>query len=183
MSDNKDEPSIELDGPPNLRPGPTEQGGHGGMATRKQKPGFAKRNRRTSSRRTEPLAAFDAAVPDRRLHPASTREIRGTGRPVPHQDSCGCCCCCESVAQLVYALLCNVTFNLIHTRVALHSIEQVTGTILYVTVSVSHPPITRSTAPAGRVGAARSSGPGNLTSTALVTAQRRWTYRAGRRVK
>jgi hypothetical protein len=36
MSDNKDEPSIELDEPPNLRPGPTEQGGHGGMATREQ---------------------------------------------------------------------------------------------------------------------------------------------------
>jgi len=36
MSDNKDGPSIELDEPPNLRPGPTEQGGHGGMATREQ---------------------------------------------------------------------------------------------------------------------------------------------------
>ncbi len=36
MSETKDEPSIELDEPPNLRPGPTEQGGHGGMATREQ---------------------------------------------------------------------------------------------------------------------------------------------------
>ena len=36
MSDDKHEPSIELDEPPNLRPGPTEQGGHGGMATREQ---------------------------------------------------------------------------------------------------------------------------------------------------
>jgi hypothetical protein len=36
MSDKKNEPSIEVDEPPNLRPGPTEQGGHGGMATREQ---------------------------------------------------------------------------------------------------------------------------------------------------
>ena len=36
MSDKQDEPSSQLDEPPNLRPGPTEQGGHGGMATREQ---------------------------------------------------------------------------------------------------------------------------------------------------
>jgi len=30
------EPEPEIDEPPNLRPGPTEQGGHGGMATREQ---------------------------------------------------------------------------------------------------------------------------------------------------
>lgn len=36
MTETSDEPSIELDEPPNLRPGPTEQGGHGGMATREQ---------------------------------------------------------------------------------------------------------------------------------------------------
>ena len=36
MNEKKDEPAVELDGPPNLRPGPTEQGGHGGMATREQ---------------------------------------------------------------------------------------------------------------------------------------------------
>jgi len=36
MSETADKPSIELDEAPNLRPGPTEQGGHGGMATREQ---------------------------------------------------------------------------------------------------------------------------------------------------
>ena len=36
MTETANEPSIELDEPPNLRPGPTEQGGHGGMATREQ---------------------------------------------------------------------------------------------------------------------------------------------------
>jgi hypothetical protein len=36
MSETAGEPSIDLDEPPNLRPGPTEQGGHGGMATREQ---------------------------------------------------------------------------------------------------------------------------------------------------
>ena len=36
MSKAKGEPSIEMDEPPNLRPGPAEQGGHGGMATREQ---------------------------------------------------------------------------------------------------------------------------------------------------
>ena len=36
MSEAKGEPSIEMDEPPNLRPGPAEQGGHGGMATREQ---------------------------------------------------------------------------------------------------------------------------------------------------
>jgi len=36
MSEKQDEPAIELDEPPNLRPGLTEQGGHGGMATREQ---------------------------------------------------------------------------------------------------------------------------------------------------
>ena len=30
------EPVPEVDEPPNLRPGPSEQGGHGGMATREQ---------------------------------------------------------------------------------------------------------------------------------------------------
>jgi len=34
MSDAKEEPAVEIDEPPNVRPGPTEQGGHGGMATR-----------------------------------------------------------------------------------------------------------------------------------------------------
>jgi hypothetical protein len=36
MTETADKPSIELDEPPNLPPGPTEQGGHGGMATREQ---------------------------------------------------------------------------------------------------------------------------------------------------
>ena len=36
MSETADKPSIELDEPPNLPPGPTEQGGHGGMATQEQ---------------------------------------------------------------------------------------------------------------------------------------------------
>ena len=36
MSESVEEPAVEIDEPPNLRPGPTEQGGHGGMATREQ---------------------------------------------------------------------------------------------------------------------------------------------------
>ena len=36
MSESAEEPAVEIEEPPNLRPGPTEQGGHGGMATREQ---------------------------------------------------------------------------------------------------------------------------------------------------
>jgi hypothetical protein len=36
MSESEVPAEPEIDEPPNLRPGPTEQGGHGGMATREQ---------------------------------------------------------------------------------------------------------------------------------------------------
>ena len=36
MSESEDVPEVHIDNEPNLRPGPTEQGGHGGMATREQ---------------------------------------------------------------------------------------------------------------------------------------------------
>ena len=36
MSESEANPPVEIDEPPNLRPGPAEHGGHGGMATREQ---------------------------------------------------------------------------------------------------------------------------------------------------
>ena len=36
MTKPEDEPDIAVDEPPNTRPGQTDQGGHGGMATREQ---------------------------------------------------------------------------------------------------------------------------------------------------
>ena len=36
MSESEASPDVHIDAEPNLRPGPTEQGGHGGMATREQ---------------------------------------------------------------------------------------------------------------------------------------------------
>ena len=36
MTTPDDDPEITVDEPPNLRPGQTDQGGHGGMATREQ---------------------------------------------------------------------------------------------------------------------------------------------------
>ncbi len=36
MTKPADEPEITIDDPPNIRPGQTEQGGHGGKATRGQ---------------------------------------------------------------------------------------------------------------------------------------------------
>ena len=36
MSESGETPDVHIDEEPNLRPGPTEQGGHGGMATREQ---------------------------------------------------------------------------------------------------------------------------------------------------
>ena len=36
MSESEETPDVHIDEEPNLRPGPTEQGGHGGMATREQ---------------------------------------------------------------------------------------------------------------------------------------------------
>lgn len=36
MNETPEQPDVEIHDPPNLRPGPTEQGGQGGMATREQ---------------------------------------------------------------------------------------------------------------------------------------------------
>jgi len=49
MTETANEPSIELDEPPNLRPGPTEQGGHGGMATREQEARIYKQQKDTEA--------------------------------------------------------------------------------------------------------------------------------------